>query len=60
MKHARHLHIGGTPLADRQVVLVCLGSLWLILLRKIARDWLAAHEFVLAVEEASLSVRRAF
>jgi hypothetical protein len=51
VKHARHLRIGRTVLGVPQIALVRLGSVWLILVRKIARDWLAAHEPVLAVEK---------
>jgi hypothetical protein len=50
VKYACHLRIGRTALAVRQIMLV-LGSVWLILMRKIAWDWLAAHEPVLTVEK---------
>src|SRR6267142_6843097 len=50
-QHACHLHIGRTPLGAWQIALVRLGCVWLIFLRKIAQDWLAAHGPVLAVEE---------
>jgi hypothetical protein len=51
VKHACHLRIGGTALGVRQIALVRLGFAWLILVRKIARGWLVAHEPVLVVEK---------
>jgi hypothetical protein len=41
VKHASHLHIRRTAIRNRQIALVRLGSVWLILVGKIAQYWLA-------------------
>ena len=49
LEHARHFRIGVRTLADRQIALLCLGSIWLMFLRKNAQN-LLAHGPVLVVE----------